>query len=62
MAKYIDLNTATDEELVEYLLDYWHIDKLSFVSEFNYDDVRQIGTIENYYCPLNTNPHSELAL
>lgn len=49
MAKYIDLNTATDEELVEYLLDYWHIDKLSFVSEFNYDDVRQIGTIENIY-------------
>lgn len=49
MAKYIDINTATDEELVAYLMDYWHIDKLSFVSEFNYDSINQIGIIENIY-------------
>ena len=34
MAKYINLNTATDEELVAYLLDYWHIKSLKFEGDF----------------------------
>lgn len=34
MAKYINLNTATDEELVAYLLDYWHINSLKFEGDF----------------------------
>ena len=34
MAKYINLSTATDEELVAYLLDYWHIKSLKFEGDF----------------------------
>ena len=34
MAKYIDLNTATDEELVAYLLDCWNIPSLMFEGDF----------------------------
>ena len=49
MAKYIDYNTATDEELIGYLLEWWNIDKLSFVAEFCYDDKSQVGTIQNIY-------------
>ena len=49
MAKYIDLEAATNEEREAFLLDYWHIDSLSFIAEFHYDDVKQMGVIENVY-------------
>lgn len=35
MAKYINLNSATDEDIVAYLLDYWHIDSFKFEGDFN---------------------------
>lgn len=35
MAKYINLSSATDKEIVEYLLDYWHIDSFKFEGDFN---------------------------
>lgn len=34
MAKYINLNTATKEELIAYLIDYWHISSLKFEGDF----------------------------
>lgn len=34
MAKYIDLEKATKEQLVEYLIDYWHITSLKFEGDF----------------------------
>jgi len=34
MAKYIDLENATKEQLVEYLIDYWHITSLKFEGDF----------------------------
>lgn len=49
MAKYIDLEVATNEEREAYLLDYWRIDSLSFVAEFHYDEAKQIGVIDNVY-------------
>lgn len=35
MAKYINLSSATDKEIVAYLLDYWHIDSFKFEGDFN---------------------------
>lgn len=49
MAKNINLSTATDKEREAYLLDYWHIESLTFVAEFHYDEVKQIGIIDNVY-------------
>lgn len=34
MAKYIDLENATKEQLVEYLIDYWHVKSLKFEGDF----------------------------
>lgn len=34
MAKYIDLENATKEQLVEYLIDYWHVTSLKFEGDF----------------------------
>lgn len=34
MAKYIDLKNATNEDLVAYLLDYWHIESFVFEGDF----------------------------
>ena len=45
MAKYINLNTATDKELEAYLLDDWDIESLSFIAKFHYDEVKKIGII-----------------
>ena len=41
MVKQIDLDMATDEELVAILLNYWHIDSLSFAAEFHYNEANQ---------------------
>ena len=49
MEKNINLSTATDKEREAYLLDHWHIESLSFVAEFHYDEVKQIGIIDNVY-------------
>lgn len=49
MAKYINLNTATDKELEAYLLDDWDIESLSFIAKFHYDEVKKIGIIDNVY-------------
>lgn len=34
MTKYIDLENATKEQLVEYLIDYWHVTSLKFEGDF----------------------------
>lgn len=34
MAKYIDLENATKKQLVEYLIDYWHVKSLKFEGDF----------------------------
>ncbi len=34
MAKYIDLENSTKEQLVDYLLDYWHVKSLKFEGDF----------------------------
>lgn len=47
--KYINLNSATVKELTSYLLDFWQIDSLSFVAEYRYDEVNQVGVIDNVY-------------
>ena len=47
MENNINLSTATDKEREAYLLDHWHIESLSFVAEFHYDEVKQIGIIDN---------------
>lgn len=49
MARHIDLEVATNKEREAFLLDYWHIDSLSFVAEYHYDEVKQMGIIDNVY-------------
>lgn len=49
MAKFIDLRTATNEQLENYLLDYWELDKFLFVGEYHYDDNLKMGYIDNVH-------------